>query len=52
LDISIVQTLAHALGVERCNDDIAMTRCFATFDYHQVAVENTGALMSPEIFAK
>lgn len=44
LAISIVQTLAHALGVERCNDEIPMMCCFASVDDHQVAVENTGAL--------
>lgn len=44
LAISMVQTLAHALGIERRNDDVAMPRRFASVDDHQVTVENTGTL--------
>lgn len=42
--IATVQTLAHALSVERSNDDIAMPRRFASINDHQVTVEDPGTL--------
>ncbi|KRP78825.1 hypothetical protein TX24_17245 [Pseudomonas lactis] len=44
LAISTVQTLAHALGIERRNNDISMTGCFASVNDHQVTAENTDTL--------
>lgn len=39
-----MQTLAQALGIERHNNDIAMTSRFASVNDHQVTAENADTL--------